>query len=113
MAATARPTAPRRLLPAALAAWLAFGGAAPAQAPPPAKTYFTNQPGIVIPFDPDGLAQVKQVNLFYSADQGQTWQWHASAQPGEKRFKRFEAPGDGVYWFAVQSIDWQNQPTPA
>src|SRR5205823_2903722 len=29
------------------------------------------------------------------------------------RFKSFLAPQDGTYWFAVQSIDWQNTQTPA
>src|SRR5262249_39802068 len=28
------------------------------------------------------------------------------------KFKTFLAPQDGTYWFAVQSIDWQNQQTP-
>jgi len=84
-----------------------------AQVPGGAKTYFTNQPSIVIPFSQDGLAQVKQVNLFYSTDQGQNWQWHDSAPPGGAKFKTFLAQQDGTYWFAVQSIDWQNQQTPA
>jgi hypothetical protein len=93
-------------------AFLSIAAPTLAQMPGGAKTYFTNQPSIVIPFAQDGLAQVKQVNLFYSTDQGQNWQWHASAQPGVAKFQTFLAPADGTYWFAVQSIDWQNQQTP-
>lgn len=83
-----------------------------AQVPGAAKTYYTNQPSIVIPFGQEGMGQVKQVNLFYSTDQGQDWKWHDSAAPGSAKFKTFLAPGDGAYWFAVQSVDLQNQPTP-
>src|SRR5262245_10567520 len=92
---------------------VALAHASFAQVPGAAKTYFTNQPSIVIPFGQEGMAQVKQVNLFYSTDQGQDWKWHDSAQPGAAKFKTFLAPADGTYWFAVQSIDWQNQSTPA
>src|SRR5262245_2782023 len=108
-----RPCQWRRGLRATAVAILSVSAPSFAQVPGGAKTYFTNQPSIVIPFSQDGLAQVKQVNLFYSTDQGQSWQWHDSAQPGSAKFKTFLAPQDGTYWFAVQSIDLQNQRTPA
>src|SRR5436305_705267 len=85
---------------------LALAAPLHAQIPGSAKTYFSNQPSIVVPFDQQCLAQIKQLNLFYSTDQGQGWQWHDSAPPTNGRFKSFLAPQDGTYWFAVQSIDW-------
>jgi hypothetical protein len=98
-----------------VAALVVLVAAAPthAQVPGAAKTYYAKQPSIVIPFEQTpGLAQVKQLNLFYSTDQGQSWQWHDSAPPANGKFKAFLAPSDGQYWFAVQTIDWQNQTTP-
>src|SRR5262245_3097037 len=74
-----------RGLPAIVFAILTVAAPSLAQMPGGAKTYFTNQPSIVIPFSQDGLAQVQQVNLFYSTDQGQNWQWHDSAQPGSAK----------------------------
>ena len=113
MAATRRtPCLVARPLAAVLAS-LAFAVSVSAQAPGTAPTYYANQPAITIPFAQEAVGRVKQVNLFYSTDQGQTWLWASSAQPGARAFDKFVAPNDGAYWFAVQSIDFQNQPMPA
>src|SRR5262245_41653822 len=57
-----------------------------------------------IPFrnDPNN-ANVKEVRLYVSIDQGRHWQQSASAAPDGKQF-RFSASADGYYWFAVQTI---------
>src|SRR5438132_6227026 len=73
----------RHFGPAAIVLLAFVTAALRAQVPGTVPTYYTNQPAIVIPFSPDGMARVKQVNLFYSVDQGQDWKWSGSAQPGD------------------------------
>jgi hypothetical protein len=46
-------------------------------------------------------SEIERILLFVSADQGKTWQEAGTIGPEEESF-RYLAPGDGVYWFAVQ-----------
>lgn len=57
-------------------------------------------------------AEPTEVELFVSADRGAQWQPHAQAKPAQRSFA-FRAPGDGEYWFAVQSIDAQGNRHPS
>ncbi|MCI0683358.1 MAG: hypothetical protein L0Y71_14740 [Gemmataceae bacterium] len=65
-----------------------------------------------IPFNVGaGAAQIRQVQLYVSLDQGQSWQAAANAPP-DQRFFRFGAERDGLHWFAVQTLDLDNRLTP-
>src|SRR5688572_12114556 len=65
-----------------------------------------------IPFNVGaGAAQIRQVQLYVSLDQGQTWQASANAPP-DQRFFRFVAERDGLHWFAVQTVDLDNRVNP-
>ncbi|MBI3823907.1 MAG: hypothetical protein HY289_14660 [Planctomycetes bacterium] len=63
-----------------------------------------------IPFN-DTKGNVKQVKLYVSTDQGQTWKLTSTAMPEEKHF-RFSAAQDGFYCFDVQTIDDQGNALP-
>ena len=67
---------------------------------------YARQRQISIPFDPDPAEahRLKQLQLFYSIDQGRTWNLGATAAPDLKRFN-FLAETDGLYLFAVQTTD--------
>lgn len=65
-----------------------------------------------IPFNVGaGAAQIRQVQLYVSLDQGQSWQPAANAPP-DQRFFRFVADRDGLHWFAVQTLDLDNRVNP-
>jgi hypothetical protein len=55
---------------------------------------------IPISIKQDQRPKIKELLLFVSKDQGQTWNQVASATPDKDSF-RFFAPGDGVYWFTI------------
>jgi hypothetical protein len=61
---------------------------------------------IVIPFDPDPAEahRLKQLQLYYSTDQGRSWRLGATAYPDQKKFN-FVADRDGLFLFAVQTTD--------
>lgn len=66
-----------------------------------------------IPFQPDsGERRLRQVQLYVSTNQGQSWQASGAAAP-EQRYFEFRAPQDGVYWFAVRTVDVDGRPFPA
>ena len=46
---------------------------------------------------------IKELQLYVSADQGKTWQQAASVRSDAKAFS-FEAPREGTYWFNVRVI---------
>lgn len=65
-----------------------------------------------IPFNVGaGAEKIRQVQLYVSIDNGQTWQPAANAPPEQKHF-RFAAERDGLYWFAVQTLDLDNRVNP-
>lgn len=55
--------------------------------------------------------KTKQLRLFVSEDQGKSWK-HESDHEASVEFVTFEAPEDGLYWFAVQLVlkDGTNMP---
>jgi len=66
-----------------------------------------------IPFKNDQKnINVAQVRLYVSTDQGRFWKFTATATPDEQNF-RFSANQDGLFWFAVQTVDQQNKLYPA
>src|SRR5438093_1782603 len=64
-----------------------------------------------IPFQV-GQPRLKQLQLYVSSDQGKTWQPSATAPPDQGHF-RFLSDRDGLFWFAVQTLDVDNRPYPA
>jgi hypothetical protein len=77
-----------------------------AQAPIQPQILYARQRQISIPFDPDPAEahRLKQLQLYYSTDKGQTWHVGSSAAPEQRRFN-FLAENDGYYLFAVQTTD--------
>ncbi len=65
-----------------------------------------------IPFQTDGASRLKQVQLHVSTDRGASWRQEAAVSPTE-RFFDFRAPQDGLYWFAVRTLDLENRAYPA
>lgn len=80
--------------------------------PPTSQAVHTSRPKFRIPFqfDPDEMARIGavEIRLFVSTDQGKRWQHAQSVPPTEGRFT-FEAANEGEYWFAVRTVDGQNQ----
>jgi hypothetical protein len=89
---------------------LLAGGLAPwaARAQDPGVIFYQHRQ-FKIPFKNDQRSQgVTQVRLYVSTNQGQKWQYTASAAPEEQHF-RFSTPQDGPFWFAVQTVDTQGK----
>jgi len=75
----------------------------------PADALFSNYRHFRIPFSAGpGKARLKQLQLFFSTDQGRTWQPAAIAAP-DQEFFRFICDRDGQYWFTVQTLDQDNR----
>lgn len=73
---------------------------------------YTKQSFFRIPFNTDpSERRLKQVQLYYSTDQGQTWHPYNHVTP-EQKFFDFQASGDGVYWFAVRTVDAEGRGNP-
>jgi hypothetical protein len=97
------------------AAVLAFAcpTAAFAQAPPPEETYYLARSGLFIPFTADqGVRRIREIRLYISEDQGNTWTPGPSALPSDGGFK-YQVQHDGTYWFTVQTIDVDGRAYPA
>jgi hypothetical protein len=55
--------------------------------------------------DPAQRENIKEVQLFVSADDGKTWQQFANLRRHGEGFPfRFEAPREGTYWFKLRII---------
>jgi len=77
-----------------------------ANAGPEAEPYFMNRPKMAIPItiDPDQRHNLRELILFCSKDEGKTWSQVGRATPEQSSFP-FNAPGDGKYWFTIQTVD--------
>jgi hypothetical protein len=93
---------------------LALAGAAPAQESGGVLVNSASERTFRIPFivQPDDLPRIREIQLYYSMDQGRTWRHHATATPEQGRFEMFTAPQDGTYWFAVRTVDRQGKVNP-
>ena len=82
-----------------------------AAAPPDA--WPLNQKAFQIPIrlDPQHRAEVRELDLYVSHDQGQSWNLEGRATP-DKEYFPYTAREDGPYWFTVVSIDQKGQQTP-
>lgn len=79
----------------------------------PVDIWHMNQPRFSIPIriDPARRAEIKELWLYVSRDQGVTWDNVARSTPDKESFP-FQAQGDGSYWFSVAIIDSQGQQEP-
>jgi RNA polymerase sigma factor (sigma-70 family) len=68
------------------------------------QVFFCNHAALHIPFRIDADRDVRALHLYASEDRGSSWQLAAKASPTDQAF-HFRAPQDGVYWFAVQTVD--------
>src|SRR5262249_37243060 len=59
-----------------------------------------------------GERRLREVQLYYSVDQGRTWRLYTSAQPDQGFFQQFTAPADGLYCFSVRTVDLQGRAYP-
>ena len=66
---------------------------------------------IPIQFNPNRRQEIKELLLFVSTDQGRTWTQEARAKSSDEFFPYY-APQDGIYWFAVCTIDFQGRREP-
>jgi hypothetical protein len=72
-----------------------------------------NQAQFKIPIRVDRarLAEIRELRLWVSRDQGKNWDLSASAKPDQDAFT-FTAPRDGEYWFSIAVIDPQGRQDP-
>ncbi len=64
-----------------------------------------------ITIEPSRRAEVQELRLFVSADQGKNWELRGRATPDTKDFT-YTAPSDGIYWFILCVVDQQGKQTP-
>lgn len=74
-----------------------------------------NSPSMKIPieYNQNKRGEIKELLLYVSADQGQTWQQHAVATPDKDSTFTFNAPADGVYWFNMVVVEKSGRREPA
>jgi hypothetical protein len=104
--------APRVYRPVVLALGIvAWVGISSAQEPVEDPISYSKQPTFRIPFNTDSAGRLKQIQLYVSTDKGQTWKQVVAVTP-DQRFFDFRAPGDGLYWFTVRTVDLENRMYP-
>lgn len=90
-----------------------MGAAALAQGPSEEPPSFTRQRVFRIPFQTDpGERRLREIQLYFSLDSGRSWQAAATAPPDQGDF-RFTAERDGLYWFAVRTVDIDGKAHPS
>jgi beta-lactamase regulating signal transducer with metallopeptidase domain len=62
--------------------------------------------------DPARGAELRELILYWSRDQGRTWESVAKASPDSKAF-RVQVPCDGEYWFVVAVVTTKGEQFPA
>lgn len=87
-------------------AWLSLGQA-------PGDPQYINMRDISIPitFQDSRRAELREIMLFASWDEGRTYQQVASVKPDQNRFV-FRAPNDGACWLQVACINRQGKQEP-
>ncbi len=75
--------------------------------------YHINQKKFAIPvkFDPARRAEIRELLLYVSRDEGRSWNLEARTTPDRESFNYF-APSDGSYWFTVAVIDLKGNQEP-
>ncbi len=84
-------------------------GVSPLSAQGPEEIIYNRQTLFRIPFDfTPGSGRLRQVKLYVSEDQGQTWRLYSTAEPPQQEFV-FRAQRDGLYWFTTQTLGLDNR----
>jgi hypothetical protein len=79
---------------------------------PAAEVAYTRNAAFRIPFDLDPPdRRVSVVELWVSVDQGRRWDRYESAHPNQGAFN-FRAQRDGLYWFAVRTVEPDGRANP-
>ncbi len=74
---------------------------------------YSRQSVFRIPFEVDASERrLRDVELYVSDDQGQNWRKAATASPEQRGFN-YRAERDGLFWFAVRTVDIGGRATPA
>lgn len=84
----------------------------PGQAPADVTTWSSPSMKIPIDYRADKKAEIKELLLFVSADQGQSWHQHAVAMPDRDTHFTFNSTADGIYWFNMVVVDKGNRREP-
>lgn len=79
---------------------------------PEAWHYNDKQLQIPIRINPERQADIRELVLFVSRDEGKTWQEAVKAKPDQEGFP-FLAAQDGPYWFKVAIVNQQGVQEPA
>ncbi len=81
----------------------------------PADLVPFNQAKMDIPirYDPAKKNEIRDLLLFVSRNQGETWEQYAAASPDRDTYFPFTANVDGVYWFQMMVVDKQGGRDPA
>ncbi|MBX9678028.1 MAG: hypothetical protein K2X38_04630 [Gemmataceae bacterium] len=79
----------------------------------PNDVFFTNQRNHSVPVNVPAAAraEIRELRLFASRDQGTSWQQVAVIGPDKNAFA-FYAPTDGSYWLRVATVNQKNQQQP-
>src|SRR3954453_14366929 len=77
----------------------------PGQVPADVTPWNSPSMKIRIDYHPSKRGEIKELLLYVSPDQGQTWQNYAVGYPEKDAFFTFNAPADGVYWFNMVVVD--------
>lgn len=89
---------------------LAVSVTANAQSEP--QQVFTSKTRFRIPYRYDAQEmqrlRAQEIRLYTSIDNGRKWQLAQTVPPDAAKFE-FNAPADGEYWFAVRTLDGNNQ----
>ena len=76
------------------------------------RIFYTKQPVFRIPYEVEaGERPPQDVELLVSEDLGQSWRKAGRPDAGERGFT-YKASRDGVYWFSVQTTDFQGRVRP-
>lgn len=80
----------------------------------PADVHPFNQAKMDIPirYDPAKRNEIRNLLLFVSRNQGESWEQYAVASPDKDTFFTFTPPSDGVYWFQMMIVDKQGRRDP-
>jgi hypothetical protein len=77
------------------------------------EVWHMNVRGFQIPIrtKPESRASIRDLELYVSRDQGQTWEQQGQCKPDKEAFT-YTAPADGSYWFKVVVVDVRGQRDP-
>src|SRR5438128_268897 len=91
---------------------LLAAGSAAAQGVP-GDVMFSKKKTLDFPITVDSARQkdIRNLELYYSTNQGASWSLVATAAPNQSVF-RYTAPTEGLYWFTVLTYDLRGNPEP-